>query len=138
MTEIIDETYKMIDELKKQPKYKKLKELNIKLENKYGNLIKNYYSAKLKYDEITKEGSHYHPDFKEAAKNLSHHKEVLFEKPEVKEILKLEKEIELELNSLIREFTEVISKNIKTPNELGLISNIKGGSHGSLKKTIHR
>src|SRR5690554_3623918 len=138
MTEIINEIYNMIDKLINQSSYQKLKKMNEKIMTLYSDLINDYQNAKKKYDEVMEIGSYHHPDFKESAANLSKCKKELFEKLEVKEILALEKEIELQLNDLMSEIAKIISKQINTPNELGLIRGKKGENHVNIKKTIYR
>lgn len=138
MIKIINETYELVDKLIEKDNYKQLKKLNQKLNNLYPLLLKDYKDAKEKYDNVLDEGSHYHPDFKSVAKKLSEVKTILFEKEEVKNILKLEKEIELELNEIITNISNVISENIQTPNEIGLLRSKKGGCSIDIKKTIYR
>src|SRR5690554_2011454 len=121
MTKIISLTYDLLEELKEEENFKLLKQLNQEIEFKYISLINDYQLAKNNYDNIMDEGGIYHPDFKEIAQKYSLIKTELFSKEEVRTILKLEKEIELKMNSIITKISNTISDKFNTPNEIGLL-----------------
>lgn len=126
MTEIILQTYQVLDEIKNDPKYIELKRLDKLIVDNYRIEIIDFQSAKISYDQIMQEGGAYHPDFKEAANKLSETKKALYSKEEMKRYLDLEKKLQDELNDFLIKITSSISKYIKTPNKLGIVS--KGGS----------
>lgn len=126
MTDIILQTYQVLDEIKNDPNYIELKRLDKLIVENYGKEIFDFQSTKISYDQIMQEGGTYHPDFKEVANKLSEAKKALYSKEEMKMYLDLEKKIQDELNDFIIQITSSISKYIKTPNKLGIVS--KGGS----------
>lgn len=131
MTEYIIQAYKIADEMKHSLKYRQYKQLEKIIEEKYATLIQTFNTWKEKYYTILDEGGKYHPDYLETVKKLSEAKKVLYEKSEVRHYFELEQELQTELNLFIKQITEIISNNIKKPNELGLLKEKGGGCHAN-------
>ena len=121
--EIIEKTYELVDEIKKQTSYQKLIELkNIIEKNKeIIELINTFEKLNIKYTEVVKYGK-YHPDLKRTQQEFSEAKIALYTNPLVKEYKALEKELQKELDLISSEIATSVSKKIKHPNELGLIN----------------
>jgi cell fate (sporulation/competence/biofilm development) regulator YlbF (YheA/YmcA/DUF963 family) len=127
MTEIILQTYNVLDEIKEKFHFKKLSQLKSIIDKTYEKEIKQFDQAKKEYDEIMEQGGTFHKRYQEVAKNLSFAKEILYNKNEVKEYMTIEKNIQFELNDLLNSIAKTVSKEIQTPNEFGIIS--KKGKH---------
>jgi cell fate (sporulation/competence/biofilm development) regulator YlbF (YheA/YmcA/DUF963 family) len=127
MTEIILQTYNVLDEIKEKFHFKKLSQLKATIDKTYEEEIKQFNQAKKEYDEIMEQGGMFHQRYQEVAKNLSLAKEMLYNKNEVKDYMTIEKNIQFELNDLLNSIAKTISKEIQTPNEFGIIS--KKGKH---------
>lgn len=126
MTDIIMQAYNVLDELKNDPKYLLMKELDQKIGNQYQNEIKAFHDAKSIYDDVMATGGTYHPDFKQAVKTFAETKAILYGMPEVSLYFQTEKAFQDEINEFLKEMTDAVSSHIKTPNKLGIIQ--KGGS----------
>ena len=126
MTELIMQAYQVLDEIKEDVKYKEIKYLDQKMLELYKEEIDAFQNAKIKYDIVMSEGGSYHPGFKEAVKNFSESKALLYSKAEVKRYFEIEKEFQDELNTFLFEMTQAVSSHIQTPDKFGIIK--KGGS----------
>ncbi|MDI6452927.1 YlbF family regulator [Peloplasma aerotolerans] len=126
MTDIIIQAYHVLDEIKGDSKYIEIKALDQLICKKYEKEIENFQKAKQNYDQVMTDGGGYHPDFKEAVKQFSDTKTILYNKDEVKQYFKVEKEFQDELNTFLFELTQSVSNHIKTPDKMGIIK--KGGS----------
>lgn len=126
MTEIIMQTYEVLNEIKHDQIYSKIKKLNRMINQKYQEEIMKFNQAKNMYQEVLNQGGTYHPDYKKVIKAMSEAKHELYSKEEVKSYLELEKKFELDLNSFLAQISKSISSYIKTPNKLGIVT--KGGS----------
>ena len=126
MTDIIIQAYNVVDEIVKDPDVITLKKMNQTIDKIYPSEIRNFEQAKIAYADVMATGGHYHPDFKEVSQRLSETKTLLYEKPEVKTYIMLEKKVETKLNELLKEMTKRISSHIPTPNAIGIVK--KGGS----------
>lgn len=137
MTDIILAVYQLAEQIKNSDTFMALKSLNSEVKLKYQAEMKAFEEAKHNYYDVMETGGVYHPDFKGSAKKLSTAKQVLYEKEEVKHIIKLEKELQDGLNDVIRNCSKIISTYIKAPNEVGLIKE-KESCHASKKNGLHR
>lgn len=126
MTDIIMQTYNVLDEIKNDPMYKSIKSFDKLIVVKYKNEIKRFQDAKKTYDQIMFEGGIYHPNFKETVKLFSESKSDLYQKPEVIQYFELERQFQDQLNSFLTELSQAASNHITTPNKLGIVT--KGGS----------
>ena len=126
MTDFIMQAYQVLDEIKRDVKYKEIKLLDQKMLELYPNEIQAFQEAKIKYDIVMIEGGTYHPDFKETVLKFGESKSALYSKPEVKRYFEIEKEFQDELNEFLLEMTQAVSSHIQTPDKLGIIK--KGGS----------
>jgi cell fate (sporulation/competence/biofilm development) regulator YlbF (YheA/YmcA/DUF963 family) len=126
MTDIIIQAYNVLDEIKEDSKYIKIKELDQLICKKYQKEMNDFQKAKMNYDQIMSEGGTYHPDFKQSVKQFSDSKTILYSKDEVKQYFQIEKEFQDELNTFLYEMTQAVSSHIKTPDKMGIIK--KGGS----------
>ena len=129
MTDIIMQAYHVLDEIKQDERYLEIKKLDRYIIHNYHQEIHHLQQNKDKYDQIMREGGHYHPDFKEIIKIYSDAKRVLYEKEEVKNYFRLEKLLQDEINAFLTEMTQAISTHIKTPNKLGIVSKGGGSCH---------
>lgn len=126
MTEIIIQAYRVLDELKEDPQYIKMKTLDRLIGELYPEEIQAFHQAKAIYDDVMATGGSYHPDFKQAVQTFSTAKMTLYSKPEVIDYFQTEKAFELDINTFLKTLTDNISSHIKTPNKLGIVQ--KGGS----------
>lgn len=126
MTEIIMQTYEVLNEIKHDQIYSEIKKLNRMINQKYQEEINRFNQAKNVYQDVLNQGGTYHPDYKKVIKEMSEAKQKLYTKEEVKSYLELEKKFELDLNSFLAQISKSISSYIKTPNKLGIVT--KGGS----------
>lgn len=126
MTDMIMQAYNVLDELKNDPKYVLMKELDQKIGELYPNEIKAFHESKKLYDDVMATGGTYHLDFKEAVKSFGEAKQNLYSKPEVSLYFQTEKSFQDEMNEFLKEMTDAVSSHIKTPNKLGIVQ--KGGS----------
>lgn len=126
MTDLIIQAYHVLDELKKDPHYLKMKQLDRLIADTYPDTIRTFHETKKVYDDIMATGGSYHPDFKQAVKQFSEAKATLYQQPEVTQYFEAEKAFETMINDFLKEMTESISSHIKTPNKLGIVQ--KGGS----------
>lgn len=126
MTNIIIQAFLVLDEIKKDPKYLLMKQLDLQIGKLYPNEIKAFQDSKKVYDEVMATGGSYHPDFKDVVQKFSKAKSVLYGKNEVSLYFQTEKELQEEINSFLKEMTDSISSFIKTPDKLGIVQ--KGGS----------
>ena len=126
MTEIIMQAYQVLDEIKSDETYLKIKSFNRLVSELYQKETEAFQKARLHYDQVMAEGGTYHPDFKDTIKKLSETKSILYSKEEVKTYFELEKKFETELNDFLHDLTQAVSSHIKTPDKLGIIK--KGGS----------
>ncbi len=126
MTDIVIQAFLVLDEIKKDPKYLLMKQLDLQIGKLYPNEIKAFQDSKKVYDEVMATGGSYHPDFKDVVQKFSKAKSVLYGKNEVSLYFQTEKELQEEINSFLKEMTDSISSFIKTPDKLGIVQ--KGGS----------
>ncbi|TNF08634.1 MAG: hypothetical protein EP317_02755 [Bacillota bacterium] len=131
MTDIILQAYEVLDEIKKDPRYQEIKKIDKIIMNTYQHEINHFSKSKEQYDEIMRQGGHYHPDFKEVVKTYSEAKNTLYSKEEVKRYFQLEKEIQDEINEFLITLSQSVSTHIKTPNKLGIVSKGGGSCHVS-------
>lgn len=126
MTDIIIQAYQVLDELKQDTNYLLMKSLDKEIASCYSKEIGAFQTAKKIYEDVLSTGGTYHPDYKEAVKNLSLAKAELYQQDEVKRYLEAEKSFQEMLNTFLNEMTQSVSSHIKTPNKLGIVQ--KGGS----------
>ncbi|HBG32687.1 MAG TPA: hypothetical protein DEG42_01875 [Acholeplasmataceae bacterium] len=126
MTSIIMQAYQVLDEIKKDSTYQKIKQFDRVVTKLYQEETQAFQKARAHYDQIMNEGGTYHPDFKDAVRTLSEAKSILYSKEEVKTYFEFEKKFETELNDFLFELTQAVSSHIKTPDKMGIIK--KGGS----------
>ena len=126
MTDIIMQAYQVLEEIKSDETYKKIKEFNQLVIRLYQKETEAFQKARAHYVQIMSEGGTYHPDFKDAVKALSETKSILYSKEEVKAYFEIEKQFETELNDFLYDMTQAVSSHIKTPDKMGIIK--KGGS----------
>lgn len=121
--ELIMKTYDVIDEIKSSKTYKRMQILynDINSNEMIIEFVKEFNKAKIKFEETSKYGK-YHPDLKDAQKNLLVAKEKLYTNDIVKEYKACEKEIQSILNSISKDIAQAVSYKIKHPNDLGLVN----------------
>ena len=129
MTDIIMQSYCVLDEIKQDDRYQEIKALDQEIIRNYQHEINLFRQTKEKYDQVMSEGGHYHPDFKDVVKAYSDAKTILYQKDEIKRYFILEKELQDEINQFLSEITKHISTHIKTPNKLGIVSKGGGSCH---------
>jgi cell fate (sporulation/competence/biofilm development) regulator YlbF (YheA/YmcA/DUF963 family) len=126
MTEIIMQAYNVLDELKTDPLFIQMKELDQKIASLYQKEIQAFTKAKEVYEDVMTTGGSYHPDYKDAIRKLSETKSELYGKPEVMQYVQTEKAFQDMINEFLQQMTSMVSTHIKTPNKLGIVQ--KGGS----------
>jgi cell fate (sporulation/competence/biofilm development) regulator YlbF (YheA/YmcA/DUF963 family) len=126
MTEIIMQAYNVLDELKTDPLFIQMKELDQKIASLYQKEIQSFTKAKEVYEDVMTTGGSYHPDYKDAIRKLSETKSELYGKPEVMQYVQTEKAFQDMINEFLQQMTSMVSTHIKTPNKLGIVQ--KGGS----------
>jgi cell fate (sporulation/competence/biofilm development) regulator YlbF (YheA/YmcA/DUF963 family) len=126
MTEIIMQAYNVLDELKTDPLFIQMKELDQKIASLYQKEILAFTQAKEVYEDVMTTGGSYHPDYKDAIRKLSETKSELYGKPEVMQYVQTEKAFQDMINEFLQQMTSMVSTHIKTPNKLGIVQ--KGGS----------
>ncbi len=126
MTEIIMQAYNVLDELKTDPLFIQMKELDQKIASLYQKEIQSFTKAKEVYEDVMTTGGSYHPDYKDAIRKLSETKSELYGKPEVMQYVQTEKAFQDMMNEFLQQMTSMVSTHIKTPNKLGIVQ--KGGS----------
>lgn len=126
MTDLILQSYHVLDEFKSSETYQQIIKLDQVIMKTYQVELDQFNQAKAAYDKVMQEGGPYHPDYKEAVKTLSETKKALYEKEEVALYMKLEKELQEEINQFLADITQLISPHIKTPDKYGIVK--KGGS----------
>ncbi len=126
MTEIIMQAYNVLDELKTDPLFIQMKELDQQIASLYQNEIQAFTKAKEVYEDVMTTGGSYHPDYKNAIRKLSETKSDLYGKPEVMQYVQTEKAFQDMINEFLQQMTSMVSTHIKTPNKLGIVQ--KGGS----------
>jgi cell fate (sporulation/competence/biofilm development) regulator YlbF (YheA/YmcA/DUF963 family) len=126
MTEIIMQAYNVLDELKIDPLFIQMKELDQQIASLYQKEIQAFARAKEVYEDVMTTGGSYHPDYKNAIRKLSETKSDLYGKPEVMQYVQTEKAFQDMMNEFLQQMTSMVSTHIKTPNKLGIVQ--KGGS----------
>ena len=126
MTEIIMQAYNVLDELKTDPLFIQMKELDQKIASLYQKEIQSFTKAKEVYEDVMTTGGSYHPDYKDAIRKLAETKSELYGKPEVMQYVQTEKAFQDMINEFLQQMTSMVSTHIKTPNKLGIVQ--KGGS----------
>ena len=126
MTEIIMQAYNVLDELKTDPLFIQMKELDQKIASLYQKEIQAFTKAKEVYEDVMTTGGSYHPDYKDAIRKLAETKSELYRKPEVMQYVQTEKAFQDMINEFLQQMTSMVSTHIKTPNKLGIVQ--KGGS----------
>jgi cell fate (sporulation/competence/biofilm development) regulator YlbF (YheA/YmcA/DUF963 family) len=126
MTDIIIQAYNVLDELKNDPLYLRMKALDRKIAHQYPQEIQDFHRYKSMYDEVMATGGSYHPDYKQAVKQYSEAKASLYRHVEVMDYFATEKAFEETVNAFLKAMTDCVSSHIKTPNKLGIVQ--KGGS----------
>ena len=126
MTEIIMQTYQVLEELKLDPTYQAIKQYDKLIYQKYPDEIQNFQVYKNEFEKLMNEGGAYHPSYKSVSKALSEAKIILYQKPEVLKYFETEEKCQNELNQFLSELTQAVSSHIKTPNKIGIVT--KGGS----------
>jgi cell fate (sporulation/competence/biofilm development) regulator YlbF (YheA/YmcA/DUF963 family) len=118
----LEATYKLVDEIKENHKYKRLLELREKMEQDDGlkELIHTFKIQNEKYQEV-KQYSNFHPDLNRVQLEFSKAKEALYSNEIIREYKNLEKELQALLDGISKEISSSVSKKIKHPNEIGLI-----------------
>ncbi|HKL60808.1 MAG TPA: hypothetical protein VJY66_00345, partial [Acholeplasma sp.] len=91
--------------------------------------IKSFKEASATYNDVMSSGGSYHPNFKETVKHFALMKKTLFEKEEVKNYTKIEREIQNELDEIARTLAAMVSSHIKTPSEFGFTK--EGSCHAN-------
>ncbi|MCF7927185.1 MAG: YlbF family regulator [Candidatus Izimaplasma sp.] len=120
--DILNQVYRLVDELKNKEHYIKLKQLEKELETpEIKTLIDEYVKVKKRYQEVTKYGKH-HPDLTKTKLAFSQIKEQLFTQDVIKQYKENEKKIQRDLNTVSEKLAKAISHKIKYPNELGLLN----------------
>ena len=121
--EWIECTYDLVDEIKEQPTFKRLMELQQQLDEneQLQQLITAFQKTNIKYEEVRKYGK-YHPDLKDVQKQFQQAKSNLYSHPLIVEYKQLEQQIQKQLDTISKTIATSISNKIKYPNEIGLIN----------------
>lgn len=109
-TDILNDTYNLIDTIKNSDEFKELLRLKKEIEIKYKEIIDNYSLAKDNYSEALKYG-HYHPDLNDYQIKLSKIKKELYSKDEVIRYIELEHTIQKELDKITNEIKQSMSSH---------------------------
>ena len=107
-TQLMEETYILISEIKKDKDYLRYVELKKILKNKYKTEITNFRLANDKYSEAKKYGK-YHPDLLKYQHELMDRKKDLYSKEEVKEYFTLERLLNKELKEFTKKLTGTVT-----------------------------
>jgi hypothetical protein len=99
---------KYVDIIVNTEEFKRLKELKIIIDNKYTKEIISFKRCEANYLEAS-ENKQYYSNFDEIQRKFSEAKAVLYNKEEVKEYLKLEREIQDILTNDFNELKKAIS-----------------------------
>ena len=106
-TELMEQTYNLISEIKQDKDYLRYKELKKIIENKYKVETANFRIANDNFSEAKKYGK-YHPDLLKYQHELMDCKKELYSKEEVKEYFTLERR----LNKELKEFTNKLTSTV--------------------------
>lgn len=120
MTEIIIKAYDVRDEYLIHPGYLELKILDKTIKEQYADLLLRFQHARTAYETVMDTGGNHHPDYKDVVKMLMEAKTNLYELPEVKRILMLEKTLQDDLNDFMSKLAMEISPHIQTSGAIGL------------------
>lgn len=127
MNDIIMLAYEYLDDFRTKDYYQEFVSLSLSINTKYEKEINHFNDVKREYEEVLEIGR-YHPDIKEVTIKYRDAKVKFFEVNDIKRYFELERQIELEINELFNEMTNIISPNIPVLNKFGLINSNKGGS----------
>ncbi len=127
MTQIIIQTYQVLDEIRNRADFVDLKKQEKQMMLNCAIAIELFQSEKKNYEEVMSRGGVYHPDYQKTIKAFSKAKAFLYEKKEVKDYLKQEKKVQTQLDELLLEITTAVSSYIK----IGFSN--KGGSCNACK-----
>lgn len=130
LTDILLAATQLANELASEKEVDEILSITSDLHHNYQPLLIEYKRWQAKFDEVLSSGGRHHPDFKQVAAEYSLAKSALFAQPDFKRLIDLENTLENKLNELLAKIAKIISPNIKTPNELGLIT-VKRGCHAS-------
>ena len=96
-----------VNELADNEEFKRLLELKKIIDDKYSKEIVAFKTAESNYLEAKKYGEYY-PNLKEFQNTFSEKKKELYSKEEVKEYLRLEREINESINNDIKDLKELV------------------------------
>lgn len=122
-----DKLDQFIEEFTNQEKFLRLKELKKLIDVELEIEIKEFLSSKSKLEEASKYGDYY-PGLDKLKVDLSTKKERLYSNSLVKEYLRLEREIQQELDLFTNEMASAIS------NKISLKKILKWGKYGRKNK----
>lgn len=105
LSDVLDKTYDLIDILKKDERYIRIKELDKIINEEYKTEIDRFNDIKEKYNEALKYGE-YHPSLKDYERKLSEAKAELYKKEYVIEYNRLYREFQNELDIIIKKIEE--------------------------------
>ncbi len=111
-TEVLNNVYKLIDYIKSTNEYKRLNELNDKINIELKDLIKDFKDVEDKYNEALRYGK-YHPNLKDYQIALSQAKEKLFTNPMVIEFKELESSFNNTLNEIFNDVKISVSNKFE-------------------------
>lgn len=125
MTDLLMTAYDYLDYLRNNEKYQAYIKLNKEVKSEFKEEFANLAKAKKAFEEVLEYGKN-HPDFKTAANHYSSLSKTLYSKPKLIEQVKLNQDLENNINEFLKSLTNLISDNIPILNELGIVSK-KGG-----------
>lgn len=112
MNELLyDKLDEFVEEFTNKEEFKRLKELKKLIDIELKSEIKDFLNANDKLKEASKYGPYY-PGLDKLRVDLSNKKEKLYSNPMVIEYLKLERQIQTELDEITNEMSSVISNKI--------------------------
>lgn len=120
MQNVLDNTYRLIDEIKKDQRMIRLNELNNIINDKYEDELYQFDKAKADYNEALKYGK-YHPSINDYERKLSETKAIVYKLPEVIEYNKLYRELQNEIDEMMERICTSVSDKF-------------GGGHNGCKK----
>ena len=121
MDELINQASLVGKSIKNTIEYKRLVELRSIIDEKYEKEITEFKKQNEEYNRLVSINDKYSNKYKEALKKFVEAKNRLYQKEEVIEYIKNERIIQTRLNALSKNIAEVVSDNIKVPNEIGII-----------------
>jgi len=120
---LLDLTYRACDAFKSQVQYQRLIELKkiMKSVQEIEDLVSSFQKAKSKYEEAKTYGQ-YHPDLSRYQKAFQLAKIEMMSNEVIKEYMKIEKDLQKQLDQFSIDLAQSVSTNIKHPKEINMMN----------------